>query len=85
MNVILTPIYIKRVSEDPNSIFSNQFYLKNTKNLRFHVFLYFLVRKRNYYNINVIIIQNLQETVNFVSIYFESPGTHNLNKDHYFS
>ena len=30
----------------------------------------------------IMISQNLQEIVNFVSIYFESPETHNLNKDH---
>ena len=33
----------------------------------------------------IIIFQNSQEILNFVPIYFESPGTHNLNKDHNFS
>ena len=33
----------------------------------------------------IIIVQNLQEIPNFVPIYFESPGAHNLDKDHNFS
>ena len=32
----------------------------------------------------IIIFQNSQEIANFVPIYLESPGTHNLNKDHNF-
>ena len=32
----------------------------------------------------IIIFQNSQEMANFVPIYFESPGTHNLNKNHNF-
>ena len=33
----------------------------------------------------IIIFQNSQEYVNFIPIYFDSPGTHQLNKDNNFS
>ena len=33
----------------------------------------------------ITIFENSQEIVNSIPIYFESPGTHNLNKDHNFS
>ena len=33
----------------------------------------------------IIIFQNSRDIVNFIPIYFESTGTHNLNKGQYFS
>ena len=64
-------------------IFGDHFYSKNTRKLRFHVFLQFDARK---HMISSFYLKRLEFTKNceFVQISFGSPGTYNWNKIHDF-
>ena len=73
------PIYIKWVPEEPNTIIWQPILIEKCQKAQIPCVPLFYIRKTC-----IIIFQNSQEIANFVPIYLESPGTHNLNKDHNF-